>query len=682
MKSYFRIILVTIIALSFIASCGDDSTKPEKDSKDEFIIAGDDDNSLKQDDEKDDSQDLTEINDENPDVDESSYDSDGDTIPDNIEGELDFDNDGIPNYLDTDSDGDNIPDKIEAGPDGKRPYDADQDGDPDYLDLDSDDNGIADLVENGSDEEIRDTDKDGIPDFRDSDNDGDHISDIMELASGFQVDSDGDTIPDYMDTDSDNDSIPDAYEGLSDLDNDGLPNYLDSDSDNDGFPDSVEVGENPDTPADSDGDGTPDFVDIDSDNDGLTDEKEFQIKTDRTKKDTDDDGFSDNTELAAGSNPLVSDPEFWEGKFFVELPFMKDHKKDELDFSTNISKVDILIAMDVSGSMGGEINNVKEGINNVIIPGIASLWPDVAEAAGYGLMTFGDNNQRQQFVQAITTDPQVATTAVQNLAPPAGGYEAHSESMYQAVTGEGLAAPYDVYFTPMDCTNEEGSIGGVCFRSGALPIILMITDERFDDLKIVHSREDAIAAMNHMTYPDNPERITKAKFIGVDSSGSNRKYPANDYKAVSLGTNSIDGDGKPFNYVIEPTGLGLSTKIVDAVEELTENITMDITTSRQSIDNNFEIDTTEFIKAVKPLKVDGTLVTCPSESCDEESFMGVFPGSTVTFDIDFHNDIFDPKTTEDTVFKARINVLGEGAELSMREVWILVPGKNPVNNER
>ena len=90
------------------------------------------------------------------------------------------------------------------------------------------------------------------------------------------------------------------------------------------------------------------------------------------------------------------------------------------------------------------------------------------------------------------------------------------------------------------------------------------------------------------------------------------------------------------------------------------------------------MDVTQFIKAVTPIERllagSTTPITCPTE-CTADAFQNVKPGTTVTFDIDFYNDFFEPTTTETTVFRAKINVLGEGAALDDREVYVIVPGK-------
>ena len=587
-----------------------------------------------------------------------------------------------------DDDGDGIKNGVEA-PKGV-PVDTDSDGTPDYLDTDSDGDGIPDSVEG-----VEDTDGDGAVNYRDSDSDNDNIPDSVEAGSDPEspVDSDGDGLPDYVDGDSDGDGISDLYEGIKDADKDGMPNFLDTDSDGDTILDSEENG-GAEPPLDSDDDKTPDFLDPDSDNDGLTDAYEASIGSNAKEADTDGDGFDDNVENAYGEqidpdhtgaeyvlDPLLGIPE---EVFYVILPYEEPETDKPLDFTTDIQFADILILVDLSGTMDGELGNLKSGINNTIISGINSEIP----SAAFGLVGFGTWQEGPYALTPITTDAAVVTAAVNALSLKGGRYEPHAESLYQSATGEGFSATvqYEDCDTWGNCdwetlaspsipagTCAADAIGGACFRQDSLPIYIMITDEAFAGYDFQgesgvrwastagHTRAQAIAAMNDIN----------AKFIGIKSI-SDQTDPTADYNAVSEGTNSKRADGSYYYYTIAADGTGLSTQVVDAVSDLVHNILMDVNTITESIDNAYGLDTTQFINAVIPNSTD------PVEaytSKDTTTFYGVTPGTTVLFDVTFQNNIYEPDTTEATLFRAQIKVRGQGTVLSTREVLIIVPGK-------
>lgn len=132
-----------------------------------------------------------------------------------------------------------------------------------------------------------------IPAYQSVDTDGDGIPDIIDncplVANPDQSDIDFDRLGDVCDPDADGDGIPNSEDFILaddgetvistalDTDNDGVPNVDDEDSDGDGIPDIM------------------DRYPIDTDNDGLPNAYDSDI---------DGDGYSNEEELAAGSDPL------------------------------------------------------------------------------------------------------------------------------------------------------------------------------------------------------------------------------------------------------------------------------------------------------------------------------------------------------------------------------------------
>ena len=424
-------------------------------------------------------------------------DADGDTIADESEGTNDDDNDGIPNYLDDDSDGDGILDIVEAGDRdlGTPPADTDFDGTPDFLDLDSDGDTILDVVEGDGD-----VDFDDRPNFADIDSDGDFILDSVEAGDSdintMPVDSDGDGTPDYLDIDSDNDTIWDRVERDIDTDNDGLVDRIDLDSDGDGILDSIEAGDaDPFTmPVDTDGDGAYDFRDIDSDGDGLADAVELGCpgSTNRVAADSDGDGYVDSAEVAFGSDPCSAASGI--DDFYFELPPVAGTQTAPLDFTnTAIDRADFAINLDTTGSMGGEITNLRSSLSSIIIPGAQAIVPDPAFAVSsfqdFPFEPFGvAASQDRPFVlgSRVTTDSASAQAAVNLLATQNGRdlHEAGLESLFQIATGAGTVwgpgandrvPPFDPG-VGLVADVADGTIGGVGFRSGALPIVVHVTD--------------------------------------------------------------------------------------------------------------------------------------------------------------------------------------------------------------
>ena len=663
-RSVFFILI--LMSLLFSLSCGSDDPVVKNDSNnnqnnDSDIYVGDSGENILPDNSEtpDETNDGNAVDNEIPDTNSNDpwndRDDDGDGVPNGIEGKGDTDEDGTPDYLDTDSDNDGIPDSDET-PNGVA-VDTDEDGTPDFQDSDSDGDGIPDSIEGTAD-----FDGDNIPNYRDTDNDNDGINDIIECPAQPCADGDSDGQADYLDTDSDDDGIPDLYEGTEDTDKDGIPNFLDDDSDGDGILDYDENEENI-PPLDSDEDGKPDYIDNDSDNDGLSDKQEVEFGSDPTLKDSDGDETDDFTEYIFGSDPKDPNSNIPEDAYYLVLPYGSDPETRSLDFSTDIKKVDVLIMVDLSGSMSGEHANLKTGIKDTIIDGVKAQITDSA----FGLVKFGTiEDDVYSMAQYITTDAAAVKSAVDGISTCGGAMEYHNEALYQASTGLGTNETMDcadedswgncesgsISIPAANCSGQEGSVGGACFRNEALPIMIMASDEAFDEgdagswtAGTRKTTSIAIDAMNTIN----------AKFIGLDSGGA-----TSDFNTVSDGTGSNDGSGTRFNYTIDADGNGMSSQIVDAVVELTNNIQLEITTKAKHIDNVYGVaDTTQFITSITP-----------------NSFPDVKPGQNVTFEVTFENDVIENDGYETMIFIANINVLGDGSFLDSRDVFIVVPGKD------
>jgi hypothetical protein len=515
---------------------------------------------------------------------------------------------------------------------------------------------------------------------------GDTGEEIVECGPGL-VEEEWKT-KEWKDGDEDEDGVPNGYEcpdcPCKDTDGNGLPDYLDPDSDGDGYSDSEECPEFDEETGcrDTDGDGTPDMIDTDSDNDGLPDKKEKQAGTDPLKKDTDGDGTDDLAETVYGSDPTDPDSTIPANIFYVVLPYDAPEEVERtLEFSTEIEKVDVAIMIDLSGSMGEERQNLIDNIQTQIIGGVKEVIDD----SGFGLIHFMDLspmsgiNKYYGIDSFISTDAEMVKTAVGNLPDTSGASEPHYLVLHQAVRGDGLVAQlkeagddfnpmgFNVNIPPPDCSIQEGSIGGLCFRELALPIFIMITDEDMQDYKVAGAVPERILSEEAF---DGMDKIS-GKFIGVDTSGLEYAVVMDDYEYVSQRTNSLDKNGDSFNFAIPSDGsVDMSAMIKDAVVELTSFIQMDVWTDYTSDDECDGTSAAEFFLFSKPKEANPENGV---ESFNDEKFIKVDPGTKVTFDVRFENKFCQNFSDEPALYTAKIMVLGDGAFLSMREVQIIVP---------
>ena len=184
--------------------------------------------------------------------------------------------------------------------------------------------------------------------------------------------------------------------------------------------------------------------------------------------------------------------------FFFILPYEDSDGEQNrpLDFQTDIRSLDVFFAMDTTGSMQGEIDNLQSALVNQVINPITQQIQDSQFGAGayedfpvepYGALHgsdcgkggSADPDQPLKLFQTITADPNAVLAAVNafdtGIGPIGCGNdwpESMIEAMYQIATGEGIVGGPGVTNVP---ANNSG-VGGVGFRSGSMPVVVPVTD--------------------------------------------------------------------------------------------------------------------------------------------------------------------------------------------------------------
>jgi hypothetical protein len=506
--------------------------------------------------------------------------------------------------------------------------------------------------------------------------------------------------------DADSDGVADDAEGTSDVDMDGMPNDRDEDSDGDGILDVEEHGPNhPCSRPDADRDGIANWADRDSDNDGLSDQEERSAySTNPYERDTDGDGVTDLGE-ARGTMTDPTDPTSTipPDDFFVVLPYNGGHEMRDLDFGTTISRADVYFLIDTTGSMQASIDNVT-GSLTTIASELSSRIRDVQMGVGQhkdfpngahcSLFDFacltssygGMGDMAYENRQDITDSVGAVQSALAGLSAAGGadGPESQVEALYQTATGEGGswtftngAPPHSL--APRRCPfvpDEIGTRRGYpCFRPGALPIVVLVSDVDFHNGTSPaanyaginpppHTLAQAIGALNGIG----------ARMIGVSVGPVARP----DMEAVARMTGTVDTAGRPLVY--DATGGTVSTAIIEGISTLVGGTPQDVTTATEDLQPNPDgVDARGFVKSIVAIEgyaSDGTPGPNPGVSYtshDDTTFYAVVPGTRLDFRVDFHNDFVMPPPTAQ-IYRAVIVVIGNGvARLDERQVYIIVP---------
>lgn len=184
--------------------------------------------------------------------------------------------------------------------------------------------------------------------------------------------------------------------------------------------------------------------------------------------------------------------------FFFVLPYQDPAgpAQKPLAFSTDVPALDVFFNMDNTGSMIGEITNLRTALTGTVVPGIRTEVPDSHFGVGsfedfpvspYGTLAGSDcylgggsplPDQPFHLRQAVTMDVTAVATAMDQYSvggvPSGCGEdwpEAAIESIFQIGSGQGLTGP-GATSVP---ANTSG-VGGVGFRAGTMPVVVSISD--------------------------------------------------------------------------------------------------------------------------------------------------------------------------------------------------------------
>jgi hypothetical protein len=379
------------------------------------------------------------------------------------------------------------------------------------------------------------------------------------------------------------------------------------------------------------------------------------------------------------------------------MPYLGNPDPDSgtLVFATKIKVADILLLMDTTGSMGGEIANLKSTLTSTIIPALQETIVDVRFGVGYfddyPVGSYGfDPDVVFGLLQAMTDDVTEAQAAVNALPQCNGADWAESQvpALWSIATGLGLGT-----YLPNQTACPAGEFGYPCFRPGAMPIVVMMTDAPFHNGPANYSPYGTDVVPEPPSYTDMVAELDTihAKVLSVYSAGV-EDIGLLHCQDIALDTGAVLDD-EPLVWEISGDGTGLDSSIVDAVNTLVTAVPMDISAEKRD-DPADEFDATLLIDHVAPNPagdiadpMDPTLICVgglPTANIDsdpeQDVFTSVEPGTPVCFDITPVQQNTDvPATDETQVFRAYVDVIGAGSTvLDTREVYFVVPPEDPL----
>ncbi|MFT3698009.1 MAG: hypothetical protein QM831_33015 [Kofleriaceae bacterium] len=433
--------------------------------------------------------------------------------------------------------------------------------------------------------------------------------------------------------------------------------------------------------------------------------------------------------------------------FFFILPYndtVNNPATQPLTFATAVPALDVFMLMDVTGSMGGEIVNLKSALTSTVVPGVQAAvansqfgvgaFADFVSGNSYGTTNCHSSGTTwdQPFklftpITNSTTTVQTAVNGLSNGATPVGcggdGPESAIEGIYQSATGAGITGP-----SPNSVT--AAPIG---WRAGTMPVVLAISDAQTHGKNeatntcsgtnfsynasvsaTAHSRDEAKAALAGIcarvigiasTPQTDPQCDSRSYMTDFSTTTGARVPPAawdfTGTRPAGCAANQCctkingageapDGDGLcPLVFQIASDGTGISTSVVTGIQMLTRFATFDVTHTSMGVATDVDGNalpnghtTADFLKAITPT---GSTVPAPPPvitppTFDATNFHNVTPGTQIKFAVDAYNDFVMP-TDQPQIFHATIQVLAGGCTpLDQRDVLILVPPSDIVIN--
>lgn len=470
----------------------------------------------------------------------------------------------------------------------------------------------------------------------------------------------------YGTQDDDND-LPDAGHSENGDQNDSENSDTEADTGDDsgtnGDPDDTTADN--ETTSDDDADPTPD-------NDADTTPDDADPTDDSGDPQTDDDADSDtgDDDADTGSNDDDTDSGSDTGEedeLEVVLPYNGASVDKTIDFDTKIKKIDVLLLVDVGHtSMSTAHDNLKAN-KNAVISGIRAKIPDSA----FGLVNFGLFGENvYNLAQPITTDPNLLKNKIDAIAAKTTGLKRyHTHALWEAATGEadyeqvayknsiGETSYISINVPAADCSGQEGTIGGACFREGSMPLFIMATNSAFNDLSYENFGEWKQGEKKTKLKAAEKMNGINAKFIGFSLTNLSTSNLPKDLGYISENTNSLTLSDENFN--ISATSDNWATQIAEAVNTLTDNIRLGVKAEFKHVDNEYSVaDTTSFVKSFYP-----------------SAAQTVKAGDTASFDVTFENKIHENNDCGPHIFYITVEAEGEGLVLDSRSIKVVVPGK-------
>ncbi len=377
-----------------------------------------------------------------------------------------------------------------------------------------------------------------------------------------------------------------------------------------------------------------------------------------------------------------------------------------------LSRIDVALVMDTTGSMGGSIKDLVDSLQTKIVPELQKSIPDVAfglvEHKDYPIPPYGGS---MDFVvklhKTMTTDATEVRAELSKLTASGGGDlpEAQIPAMYHALTGSELKYEGG---SVLKAAPPAGRIGAIGFRPGSLPVVILINDIDWHEPTV--QPYDTSKVFDVVTLPQLADafKTTNARFVSITEEGtvdghvreaqpealsdltSSNVPPAAFNKACGEGKccTGIGGAAREptapggrcrLNF-LHKSGEGVSSSLINAIAGLSIGSAFDV--SAQASKAAELPDASNLVKKVSVLPMGDAAAGCGAMATKDrdgdgapDAYEQVPVKTPVCFRVDLERNVAVPAGTKPTLLAARIDVSGDPGKilLDRRTIVFVVP---------
>lgn len=360
----------------------------------------------------------------------------------------------------------------------------------------------------------------------------------------------------------------------------------------------------------------------------------------------------------------------------IEVPPREPPRSVDVSFVSRILSAEVYFLVDVTGSMGDEINEIRARLRDTIVPGIVAQIPDVRFSVGrfadFPVEPYGSDGRSGspaddvfRLEQRSTGDLAAVQRGIDRLTLQSGGDipESAVEALYVSATAD---APSRLV-PPRSC--PPGTVGYPCFEREGSRIFLLFTDAPMHNGPSgvepygsrlgfrAHTYEETVIAL----------RGIGAKVLGL-YSGDRFDTGLDHLQLVARDTGAVRPDGTPIVFDIGTRGGSLGPDVVEAVRTLVEEVPIDVDALTEDWPGDM-VDATDFVTGIVAVSAEP-----PSGATRlPDRFADVRPGTRVSFSILLANERFE-RLEVPQVYRMVVVLRGDGVtRLSETIVDIVVP---------